>query len=246
MSARDQLLAVIARHGVGKAAGDAAAVSISSATTAVVTKMPETWVFNSMDHALARPAAVLILFGRLDEVPAANPAPTVPSDLDVLFVQRADTLRKHPGQIAFPGGKIDDTDASPSAAALREAVEETGLDPDGVQLLGVLPDAELPVTNFLVTPVIGWWARESEVFAVDPGESSTVFRTPVADLLDPANRVSAVVERDGQRFSSPAFAVAGGFIWGFTAIVLDRLFNDLGWTLPWDATIERKIGFTRP
>lgn len=243
MSARDQLLAVIARHTAASATAEAASVNIASAASARATKMPETWIFNAMDPELARRAAVLILFGRLDEVPAAHPAPTVPSDLDVLFVQRADTLRKHPGQIAFPGGTIDDTDAGPSAAALREAVEETGLDPDGVQLLGVLPDAELPVTNFLVTPVLGWWARESEVFAVDPAESSTVFRTPVADLLDPANRVTAVVERDGQRFSSPAFAVAGGFIWGFTAIVLDRLFNDLGWTLPWDASIERRIGF---
>lgn len=242
MSARDQLLEVIARHASGQGMG----VNINSATSGAVTKMPETWVFNSMDPLLARRAAVLVLFGRLDEVLAAHPAPTVPSDLDVLFVQRADTLRKHPGQIAFPGGKIDDTDTGPSAAALREAVEETGLDPDGVQLLGVLPDAELPVTNFLVTPVIGWWSRESEVFVVDPGESSTVFRTPVADLLDPANRVTAVVERDGQRFSSPAFAVAGGFIWGFTAIVLDRLFNDLGWTLDWDDTVERMIGFNRP
>ncbi|EMQ98880.1 NUDIX hydrolase [Paeniglutamicibacter gangotriensis] len=205
------------------------------------TKMPENWVFNPLDPATARHAAVLILFGRLDDVPAASTLKSVHEDLDVLFVTRADTLRKHAGQVAFPGGKVDAEDVDSIAAALREAREETGLDPDGVEILGVLPDAELPITNFIVTPVIGWWHAPSEVFVVDTAESSTVFRAPVADLLDPANRVSSVIERDGQRFCAPAFDVDGGFIWGFTGILMDRIFNDLGWTVPWDQGNEVSI-----
>lgn len=227
MSVREELLAMIERkaHLVDVGPEDA-------------TKMPNTWVFNELDLERAKHAAVLILFGRLDDIPAASANPSVHEDLDVLFVTRADTLRKHAGQVAFPGGKIDAEDADAIAAAVREAQEETGLDPSGVEVLGVLPDAELPVTNFIVTPVIGWWHAPSDVFPVDLAESSTVFRAPVADLLDPANRVMSVVERNGSRFSAPAFDVEGGFIWGFTAIVLDRIFNDLGWTVPWDTGRE--------
>ncbi|MFB0834811.1 NUDIX hydrolase [Arthrobacter halodurans] len=232
MSAHDELAALVERHRPGTASGEGG-----------ITPMPDTWVFRDMDRSAARRAAVLILFGRLDDVPAHHPSSAVPADLDVLFVQRADTLRQHPGQIAFPGGAIDETDASTADAALREAVEETGLDPAGVQIIGSLPDAELPITNFLVTPVIGWWARPSDVFVVDPGESAKVFRVPVADLLDPANRVSAVIERGGLRHTSPAFTVDGETIWGFTGIVLSRLFDDLGWTQEWDAAAELVVPF---
>lgn len=227
MSARAELEAVVARRRQALDTG-------AKGTTA----MPDSWIFREMDVAEARRAAVLILFGRLDDVPARHGSTAVPADLDVLFVQRADTLRQHPGQIAFPGGAVDDTDASRIAAALREAEEETGLDPGGVEVLGVLPDAELPVTNFLVTPVVGWWARPSEVFVVDPGESAKVFRVPVADLLDPGKRGTVVLRRDGRRHSSPAFVVDGELIWGFTGVVLSRLFDELGWTQPWDENVE--------
>src|SRR3954447_8629073 len=82
----------------------------------------------------ARSAAVLVLFGVLDSAVSERDArtPAVPRDLDVLLLSRATTLRSHPGQVAFPGGRIDPSDESVVAAALREAQEETGLDPAGV------------------------------------------------------------------------------------------------------------------
>jgi len=188
----------------------------------------------------SRAAAVLILFGVLDDRPSAARAGAVSRDLDVLLLSRATTLRSHPGQVAFPGGRVDDGDEGPVAAALREAREETGLDPAGVDVLGTLAEVPLDYSRHLVTPVLAWWRQPSPVRVVDVAESADVFRAPVADLLDPANRGVTVVRRDGQEWRGPAFLLPspGGdrthLVWGFTGIVLDTLFTRLGWTEPWD------------
>lgn len=124
-------------------------------------------------------------------------------------------------------------------AALREAVEETGLDPAGVQILGQLHTLPLPISNFMVTPVIGWWNSPVPVEVVDHNESALIARVPVRDLLNPANRHTAYVKRGRTSHRTPAFEVRmpGGeefTVWGFTAILLDRIFDSLGWTVPWD------------
>jgi 8-oxo-dGTP pyrophosphatase MutT (NUDIX family) len=178
-----------------------------------------------------RRAAVLILFGELDTVPDADAG--LLRNVDLLLLRRAATLRSHPGQVAFPGGRLEPGE-TPVEAALREAVEETGLDPTGVEVLGALPEIPAPASRHLVTPVIGWWTRVSEVAAVDHAETVDVFRVPVADLLDPANRVTAVVERVGRTFESPGFEVAGTLVWGFTGKLLDWVLTELGWTQDWD------------
>lgn len=195
-----------------------------------------------------RPAAVLVLFGVLDERPATHPSTAVPADLDVLLVGRAASLAHHPGQVAFPGGRLDPEDDGPEAAALREGAEETGLDPAGVEVLGTLPELPVHVSNHVVVPVVGWWATPSPVAVVDHRESATVFRAPVADLLDPINRRTATLPahvmarrpRPPRADAGPAFLVPsdGGahLVWGFTALVLDHLFGALGWAEPWDPT----------
>lgn len=194
-----------------------------------------------------RLAAVLMLFGVLDRVGSARDAETsaVSSDLDVLLLARAATLRSHPGQVAFPGGRVDPGDLGPVDAALREAREETGLDPAGVDVLGSLRQLPLPYSGHLVTPVLGWWAVPSPVRVVDVAESAVVFRTPVADLLDPRNRYTSVGRRDGHEWRGPAFlAEADGgrqLIWGFTGLLLDRVFERLGWAEPWDAGRELEL-----
>ena len=192
----------------------------------------------SVDPAAARPAAVLMLFGVLDDRPADFSADAVPDDLDILLIERAATLNDHPGQVAFPGGSVDASDATVVDAALREAREETGLDPAGVRVLGSLPPVGLPVSNFLVTPVLGWWDKPTPVDVVDYGESASVFRVPVADLLNPENRRTAVFPGRPGGHRSPAFLVNGVLVWGFTGIILAAVLDELGWTQPWDDTRE--------
>jgi 8-oxo-dGTP pyrophosphatase MutT (NUDIX family) len=185
------------------------------------------------DASSARPAAVLVLFGVLDSLPARTGG-AVARDLDVLLLRRAATLGSHAGQIAFPGGRLEASDGGPIAAAIREAGEETGVDPDGIDPLGTLPPMPVPVSNHLVTPAPAWWTRPSEVAAVDHDESVDVFRVPVADMLQPANRANTEHTLGDRTYRSPAFTVGGRLIWGFTALVLARMFDELGWSEPWD------------
>ena len=159
-----------------------------------------------------RPAAVLV--GVMD-------APGGPA---VVLTKRASTLRHHPGQIAFPGGKIDAGDDGPTGAALREAREEVGLDPARVRPLGHLPAHET-VTGYAVTPVL------AVVDPFDPvpeaGEVAEVFLAPLSLLADPA---SYRVERRrwlGQWRAYYAVPWGPYYIWGATARILRQLADRL-------------------
>jgi 8-oxo-dGTP pyrophosphatase MutT (NUDIX family) len=173
-----------------------------------------------------RDSAVLMLFGDGgdggDGGDAAGP--------DLLLTQRAASLRSHPGQVSFPGGATDPGDRGPAATALREAAEETGLDPAGVDLLGLLPALYLPPSGFVVTPVLAWWRDPSPVSVRDVEEVARVDRVPLQDLIDPANRCT-VIHPSGYR--GPAFTVAGLFVWGFTAGLIDRTLALAGLSRPW-------------
>ena len=167
----------------------------------------------------ARESAVLLLFGH----GTAGP--------DLLLLQRAADMRSHPGQPGFPGGAIDGDDAGPVEAALREAAEETGLDPAGVEVFATLPQLWLPPSGFAVTPVLGWWRNPSAVHAAIPAEVAAVYRVPLRELTDPSNRVRV---RHPSGYVGPAFTVRGMFVWGFTGGLLDRVLALGGWSRPWD------------
>jgi 8-oxo-dGTP pyrophosphatase MutT (NUDIX family) len=191
-----------------------------------------------------RASAVLMLFGELDaprratalavpqqvEGEAGHDVP-VPPPGDVLLIERAHDMRSHAGQVAFPGGAVDPDDEHLVAAALREAQEETGLDPAGVDVLTELPALFLPPSGFVVTPVLAWWRAPTPVSVVDEREVASVHRVPLAELLDPANRLQ-VTHPSG--YVGPAFTVAGLLVWGFTAGLIDRMLRLAGWEQPWD------------
>lgn len=171
-----------------------------------------------------RPSAVLVLFADGEHGP------------DLLLIQRSAVLRNHAGQPAFPGGALDPADGAPAAgglvnAALREATEETGLDPAGVDVLGSLPELYVRRSGFRVTPVLAWWRTPSEVRPVDLAEVAAVARVPVRDLADPANRVSV---RHPSGYTGPGFRVSHMLVWGFTGGVIDGLLELGGWARPWD------------
>ena len=201
----------------------------------------------------SREAAVLALFWMGDDGP------------QLLLTERSPELAKHPGQIAFPGGGAELDDADLPATALREAQEETGLDPARATVLGTLPVAPILASGFNVTPVIAV-AEDPGELTPQTGEVSRVLRTRVTDLVAPEHRYTAVVVHRGPRLPSPAFLYGlssssgassinaqphaqapdttreyhrtGAFVWGFTGTLLDRMLTGLEWGGEWDRARE--------
>jgi 8-oxo-dGTP pyrophosphatase MutT (NUDIX family) len=173
-----------------------------------------------------RQSAVLILFAEGPHGP------------DLLYIQRSEGLRHHPGQPAFPGGGTEEGDASPDETALREAVEETGLVPSGVDVVGRLPELYVLRSDNRVVPVLAWWRDPSEVRPTDLTEVAAVERIPVATLADPGNRFMLA---GPSGYLGPAFDVGPMLIWGFTGLLTDRLLALAGWERPWDTSITRGL-----
>jgi len=166
-----------------------------------------------------RPAAVLIALAEHEE------------GTRIVLVEKDARLRSHAGQMAFPGGAIEAADVSAVAGALREAEEEVGLPPQELQVLGVLPATHVRASNFDVTAVVARWPSPRPLVPVDVREIAAVHSIAVDVLLDPANRLSW---SHPYGFSGPGFVVGDLFIWGFTAYLLDGLFDLAGWTVAWD------------
>ncbi|MBS7540593.1 CoA pyrophosphatase [Ancylobacter lacus] len=163
-----------------------------------------------VDARPVRAAAVLVPV-------VARPVPTV------LLTLRASNLPSHPGQIAFPGGKIEPEDDGPLGAALREAQEEIGLDPALVSPLGYL-DAYLTRTGFRIVPVVATVEPDFGL-TLNPGEVDEAFEVPLEFLMTPANHQRHSRETEGLRRTFHAMAYEKRFIWGVTAGILRNLYE---------------------
>jgi 8-oxo-dGTP pyrophosphatase MutT (NUDIX family) len=186
---------------------------VDSAHTADFTRFP-------VPPQGGRDAAVLILLADSQE-----------DGPDVLVLERAANMRRHAGQPAFPGGASDPGDGGPEQTALREATEEVGLRPDTVTVVTSLPRIWIPVSDFVVTPVLAWWHSPHALTTLQAQEVARVARLKLADLADPANRLRV---RHPSGWTGPAFAVGDMLVWGFTAGILTVLLDMAGWARPWD------------
>lgn len=160
-----------------------------------------------------RPAAVLV------------PLVERPQGLTVLLTRRTDHLHHHAGQISFPGGRLEDDDADAIACALREAQEETGLNPRQVEILGTL-DTYVTITRFTVTPVVAA-VRPPFDLSPDPFEVADVFEVPLSFVLDPANHQKVARTINGQLRPYYAIPYQDYYIWGATAGMLINLSHVL-------------------
>ena len=160
-----------------------------------------------------------------EPTPAAVLVPLVnrPDGLNVLLTQRSAELPDHPGQISFPGGRVEPDDRDDAAAALREAAEEIALPAERVSILGALASYET-VTGYRVTPVVGW-VEPPFALHPDPLEVADVFEVPLAFLLEPANQRRHFRMLGTRRRDYWAIPYGDRYIWGATAamlMILDR------------------------
>jgi 8-oxo-dGTP pyrophosphatase MutT (NUDIX family) len=158
------------------------------------------------------PAAVLVAV-------VDRPEPTV------ILTLRPETMRKHPGQVSFPGGRIDPGDDGPIAAALREAEEEIGLKPSDVEVIGIA-DIYRTVTGFEVTPVVGI-VPPGLVLTPHPGEVAAMFEAPLHYLLDPAHQHERSAVWRGRERHYYEIDWEGRRIWGATAAMIVNLSRRL-------------------
>jgi 8-oxo-dGTP pyrophosphatase MutT (NUDIX family) len=143
----------------------------------------------------------------------------------VLLTQRTAHLKDHPSQISFPGGRVEGGDESRIETALREAQEEIGLAREQVDILGTLPDYDMP-SGFRISPVVGW-IEPPFALQLDPVEVESAFEVPLSFVLDPANHQFRSYEFNGRFRDYLAMPYQGRYIWGATAGMLQRLSQQL-------------------
>lgn len=178
-----------------------------------------------------RDAAVLVLFSG----PQGGTEGSLPEDADLLVTVRASTLRHHAGQAAFPGGAADPGDQGPVHTALREATEETGLEPGRLHPLATLEKMFIPPSGFHVVPVLAYSPDPGPVAVVDDAETALVTRVPVRAFVNPQNRITVYRSQNTRRTAGPAFLLNEMMVWGFTGQIISAMLDVAGWAVPWES-----------
>jgi len=145
-------------------------------------------------------------------------------ELYISFIQRTEYNGPHSGQISFPGGKTEKGDHNIIDTALRESNEEIGIDPNQVSIYGQLTPLHIPVSNFIVFPVIGIYQMEPE-FVIDPTEVKKVIEVKLKDLLNTENCTSKIFKYGDLSFTAPIYNPNNVTIWGATAMILSEFLE---------------------
>ena len=151
--------------------------------------------------------------------------------LDILFTERSMDLRSHPGQVSFPGGRVDPTDKDARAAALRESLEEVGLRAEHVEIIGELDDCPTFVTGFVITPVVAvidplaFTDAGRYPWAPSAAEIASLHELPLAGFVDPANRRTERRKHEGEVYELIWYTVRGTTVWGATARIVRQLID---------------------
>jgi 8-oxo-dGTP pyrophosphatase MutT (NUDIX family) len=185
-----------------KAAEDPEAVVLAS--------MPASHSARLFPNGLQRAAVLLPLIDR-------------PTGLTVLLTLRSERLRDHPGQVSLPGGRMEETDASPLATALREFEEELGIPREMVDIMGYLPPQAV-ISGFVITPVVGMLPPAITV-QPDSTEVAEAFEVPLNFLLDSGNEIASLRRIQDVEIRMVEYHYAGHRIWGATAQILQSLIK---------------------
>jgi 8-oxo-dGTP pyrophosphatase MutT (NUDIX family) len=145
-------------------------------------------------------------------------------ELHVVYIRRADHVSSHRGQVAFPGGRVDPTDATLLDTALREAQEEVGIEPGTVDVLGAFPEMSTLTSGIIVAPFAGV-IPESTAMSPSPDEVAEVFEVPLGALSDP--RYRGEYQWSANRSKFPAIMYGGQTIWGLTLRITENLLSIL-------------------
>lgn len=183
------------------------------------------WPSGNNPAKIRNAAGLLLIFPK-----ARHPPHTSAAEAHIVLTVRADTLRRHGGQVSLPGGVVEAGETL-EQAALREAHEEIALATDSVRVIGPLTPLDIPVSGFRLYPIVAAMDTRPTLAPVD-GEVARIIEVAVSELMDPARLVHSPRERDGIAMRVPAFRLAGCEIWGATAMVLAEFLVLLGWDGP--------------
>ncbi len=143
----------------------------------------------------------------------------------LVLTRRTDNIIRHGGQVSFPGGELKEGETA-EAAAVRETVEELGLDPGRIRVVGRLTPLWIPSSNYCVYPTVGFHFGRPE-FQPQPGEVAEVLEVSLEGLRDPANTRLETIRVKGRAYEAPCFDFHGNLVWGATAMILAELLDVL-------------------